>query len=93
MTGQDRIWFPADIVKRLEGAFPNEQLATLQSQLDEYRGNEQLRVVRCIIHLAEGDTERLLHFIGAAKTDYRDVIYWAEYDRNDQRLRDFNQPF
>jgi hypothetical protein len=43
--------------------------------------------------LAEGKTDRLLHFIGCATTDYRDVILWAEYDRNDQRVRDFNQPF
>ena len=37
--------------------------------------------------------ETLLHFIVCATTDYRDVIYWAEFDRNDQRIRDFDQPF
>jgi hypothetical protein len=93
MNSADRIWLPADVAERLLADYPDEQLATLQALLDEYKGNERARVVRCVVHLAEGKVDRLLHFIGCATTDYRDVIYWAEYDRNDQRLRDFNQPF
>jgi hypothetical protein len=93
MNGAGGIWLPVDVAEKLRADFPREELATLQALLDEYKGNERVRVVRCVVHLAEGKTDRLLHFIGCATTDYRDVILWAEYDRNDQRIRDFNQPF
>lgn len=93
MNCTDRIWLPADVAERLRADYPNEQLATLQALLSEYDSKERARVVRSVVHLAEGNVDRLLHFIGCATTDYRDVIYWAEYDRNDQRIRDFNQAF
>jgi hypothetical protein len=93
MHANDNIWLPEDVAIKLQSDFPQELLSTLQALLEVYKGNEQLRVLRCIIQLAEGDKERLLHFIRAAQTDHRDVIYWAEYDQNDQRLRDCNKPF
>lgn len=89
----EKIWLPADVAAKLEADFPNEDLVTIQGLLDDYTGKERLRVIRCVVQLAEGNPDRLLHFIRAAKTDYRDVIYWAEYNRNDQRIHDFNQPF
>jgi hypothetical protein len=89
----ERQWLPQDVVAKLSVDFPGEEIATLQSLLSEYKGNEQLRVIRCVVHLAEGKIDRLLHFIGAARTDYRDVICWAEYNRKDERIRDFTHPF
>ena len=52
------------------------------------------RVVRCVLYLADGDLQKLEHFTDQALQDPRDVMYWAEYDRdsNDQ-VRDFNEPF
>ena len=38
-------------------------------------------------------SRQLLDGINAAMTDYRDVIYWAEYDASDRKIRDFDQPF
>lgn len=73
--------------------FPNEQLSTIEVILAEYCGPERIRVLRCIIHLANGDIPRLIHNIAAAKNDYRNAIYFAEYDLNDQKIHDFNQPF
>jgi hypothetical protein len=87
------ILLPADVVGKIAAAFPNEPMTLVLELLDEYEGPERLRVIRCVIHLAEGNIDKLLDLIGSAKTDYRDVIYWAEYDRNDQRIRDFDQPF
>lgn len=84
---------PADVVSKIASDFPSDPLATVLALLDDYEGPERLRVVRCIVHLAEGNTDKLLEFIGSARTDYRDVIYWAEYDGDDRRIRDFNQPF
>ena len=84
---------PADVVRKIAADFPNEPQATVMALLAEYEGPERPRVIRCIIHLAEGNTDKLLDFIASAKTDYRDVIFWAEYDDSDQRIRNFNQPF
>ena len=84
---------PMDVSKKLEADFEPDYMATVRSLLDKYRGKERYRVIRCIIHLAEGDTDKLLHFINAANSDYRDIIYWAEYDKGDQKAHDFNLPF
>jgi hypothetical protein len=50
-------------------------------------------VLRCVVHLAGGDLARLVHCSDRARLDWRDVIYWAEYDSVDRQVRDFNQPF
>ena len=32
-----------------------------------------------IINLSEGDEGKLRYFLGVAKQDYRDVLFWSEY--------------
>jgi hypothetical protein len=49
--------------------------------LDEY-GTETHEPDRegvqlAILKLSEGDLDKLLHYIGAAKQDYRGVLYWS----------------
>lgn len=83
----------SDIVRKITSDFPSEPLAGILALLNDYEGPEKLRVIRCVIHLAEGSIDKLLDFMGSAGTDYRDVIYWAEYDGRDRRIRDFNKPF
>lgn len=90
---QDSREFPADILQRISTDFPAQPAGLIESLLAGYRGPECDRVQRCIVHLAQGDSKRLAHFIAVATGDYRDVIYWAEYDTVDQRIHDFNQPF
>ena len=55
------------------------------------------RVLRCVLFLAEGSLEKLNNYIEIAKTDYRDVIFFAEYTEHDKKhpkqIRDFNRPF
>ena len=89
----DRLWLPKDITDRLVADFPNEDLLALQAVLGQYRGNEQTRVIRCIVHSAERSLEKLRHYVGAAQTDYRNLIYWAEYTPADERVHDFHYPF
>jgi hypothetical protein len=86
-------WPPPDVMTRIAADFPNEAPATILALLEQYEGVEKSRVARCILHLAGGSADQLHRFIGNAKTDYRDVIYWAEYGQDDQRIHDFNQPF
>lgn len=40
---------------------------------------ERERVQIAILKLSEGDLEKLQRTVAAAKTDYRDVLAWAEY--------------
>jgi hypothetical protein len=51
--------------------------------LDDYGSGpherERERVQIAILKLSEGDSDKLLHYIAAAKRDYRDVLYWTEY--------------
>jgi hypothetical protein len=70
----------------------NETLSILEL-LDEELGGGNYRVLRCVLFLARGDLARLVHFADRARSDWRDVIYWAEYDDQDRQVRDFNQPF
>jgi len=39
-----------------------------------------------ILKLSEGDLTKLRHYIDAAQQDYRDVIYWAFYDKDDKEI-------
>lgn len=53
------------------------------------------RIARCVWWLAGRDDdalERLAHYATAARVDYRDVIWWAEYDGGETQLRDFTNP-
>lgn len=88
----EEISLPADIAAKIAADFAREPLRDVLALLDEYRGAEKLRVIRCIVYLAKGSIDRLLQLVGTAQTDYRDVVNWAEYD-HDRRIRDFNQPF
>ena len=40
---------------------------------------ERERVQLAILKLSEGNEERLRQYVGVAKRDYRDVLFWAEY--------------
>lgn len=86
-------WLPDDIRQRIETDYPQQSVTDIATRLAEYRGHDRMRVIRCILHLSSGDFSKFLHNVGVALTDYRNVIYWAEYGLQDQRIRDFNQPF
>lgn len=90
-----------DIRKRIEHDFGSEGAkqvgAALEHFIESYQSNYGTqpsdRIIRCIVHLAEGKLESLRHQIKAALSDWRDVIYWAEYNRKDKRIHDFRLPF
>ncbi len=83
-----------DITRRIDEEFSGsvrspvrEKLATLET-VPEFQ-----RVARCVLFLANGAEDKIAYFVTAALTDYRDVIWWAEYDGTEKRLRDFARPF
>ena len=73
--------------------FREDKVGTVVELLSEYDGKEPIRVIRCIVHLSEGSDSLVLSNLETAYTDYRDIIYSAEYDRSDNQLYDFQQPF
>ena len=86
---------PPDIESRLAVDYPD---ATAEARAILARiPADHPRVIRCVLHLAEGRLDELAHQVQNAIEDYRDVIFWAEYEdrqaRHPRRVRDFNRPF
>ena len=87
---------PTDIESRIAADFHAKDresalfvIRTLGAELDR----EGPRILRCVVSLSCGELSLLAHNADQARSDYRDVIYWAEYDEQDRQVRDFNQPF
>jgi hypothetical protein len=82
-----------DILAQIEKDFgPHARRA--RQRLEAYSGPETLRVLRCVLFLAKGEIDFLPDLI---VTDYRDLIFWAEYvghaSPHPRKVRDFNEPF
>ena len=71
----------ADVIAAVEAAFPGRDAAEIVEQLDLYGTEsyerERQRVQLAIVALSQGQEEKLLDLIQAAKRDYRDVLSWA----------------
>jgi len=88
--------FAPDIEQRIDRDFSGDNRSLARHVLAQWRGASERpsdRLLRCVLLLASGDVQKLRHFVEQGQLDYRDVIYWAEYDRDDRRIHDFNQPF
>ncbi len=63
--------------------FPSRSAKAVLDLLDLYgvesHETERERVQMAILALSQGQEDKLLQFVEAAKQDYRDVLYWAEY--------------
>lgn len=90
-----------DILARIQGDFgaeSEEAIHLIKGFWDEMDAREPLRILRSVIFISTGNVENLVYYIQAAKKDWRDVIWWAEYytasgEKSEQRLRDFSQAF
>ncbi len=75
-------------------SFAPELVNEVMAVLDLYRllpyERERERVQLAILHLSNGDLDKVRHDVAVAKLDYRDVLYWAEYPR--ERDFDFHRP-
>lgn len=86
---------PPDIAERLIEDFGPDRGPVIARRLAgaEPPPREPDRVLRCAVFLAAGDEKKLDHNLAVAQQDYRDLIYWAEYDTSERRVRNFNLPF
>ena len=86
---------PEDVWARLLRDYPGE------TNFEAMRLIEALdcdaRVLRSIVYLAAGDFEELARFARASEIDWRDVVFWAEYDdhaaEHPRRVRSMEEPF
>jgi hypothetical protein len=72
---------------RIESDFSEAERAKITALLETYRGHERDRVVWDILHLSAGKLEAVKQYLAAAQRDYRDVLYWAEYYKDDPLVR------
>lgn len=64
---------------RIAQEFSGSELAAVIELLVSYSGPEIARVTWDILQLSKGSLENVRRYVRDAKTDYRDVLYWAEY--------------
>lgn len=69
----------AEILRAVRVAFPRADQSAVIAHLSQYRGPEPERVWWGILILADGDRDAALKLVKNARTDYRDILYWAEY--------------
>ena len=72
-----------EVVQLIRGAFLESSWIVVGEILDHYgvepHEPERERVQIAILKLSGSDEGKLLHFVTAAKLDYRDVLWWSEY--------------
>ena len=86
-----------DIAARISVEFGAHAAEALEYLEAEPALDTSSRVLRCVVFLAKGNIEELQAMVRAARADFRDVIFWAEYERHASqrpiRVRDLNEPF
>ena len=86
---------PPDVMARLNQDFGSRADAVAARLLDcrrigDYMGD---RLVRCIVHAADGEELRVQQLIELKRQDYRDVIVAGEYDGSKRHIRDLRASF
>ncbi len=91
--------FPADIAAHIEQAYGSRKAVVfnqLQFMLAQVPAARHPRIVRAVLHLANGDRFALEDAIALARRDYRDVLLQAEYafgvGGRHMRIHDFRNP-
>jgi hypothetical protein len=72
----------ADVVSAVKAAFEDRHVLEVLRALDAYgvdpHEREPARVQLAILKLSGNDVEKVRYYAAVAKTDYRDVLLWAE---------------
>lgn len=79
--------FQQRVFERIAEDFSRAEQAAVIELLNTYAGPEMGRVKWDILELSKGSLAKVKQYVQAAKTDYRDVLYWAEYHDRDPMLR------
>ncbi|MDC7997707.1 hypothetical protein [Gilvibacter sediminis] len=89
--------FPADIIEKIDSDFETEaQCEEILKSLVELTDELEIpfgRIPRCVLYVANGNTEAFNRMLTLARTDWRDAIMQAEYDSEKGRIFDFEKTF
>ena len=86
----------ADVYQKIEkdfGSDLNLAIELIETVDAHSKGLVSDRILRAIVFLAKGDIDRLKQVIELSRTDYRDVLWQAEYHFGEDRRYDFNRTF
>lgn len=85
---------PDDVRRRIDRDFAGEAWYEATRLLEALGGSP--RVLRSLLVLAAGDYPELERFARCAERDWRDVVFWAEYEDHEaerpRRIRDLGEP-
>jgi len=85
-----------DIYQKIELDFGDDHKSAIeQVEILDARSKGLIgdRMLRAMVFLAKGNIERFKQVIELGRTDYRDVLWQAEYDCGEEQLYDFNKTF
>jgi hypothetical protein len=85
-----------DIYQKIERDFGDDlKLAIEQIEILDARSKGLVgeRMLRAMVFLAKGSIEHFKQVIELGRTDFRDVLWQAEYDCGEEQLYDFNKTF
>lgn len=91
-------FYPKDIIEKIKtiyGSFKTDFkiISELQNLIISEKDLRNPRIIRSMIYLfTVGKMERKKVF-EIAKTDWRDILYYAEYNGNEKQIRNFNNEF
>jgi hypothetical protein len=74
-------------LERVAQDFSATDQASVIEILGAWNGPERNRLIWDILELSKGDAQKIKHYLDAAHTDYRDILYWAEYYETDPLIR------
>jgi hypothetical protein len=86
----------SDIERYIIRRFAAADRARVEAAIErvyEHAGAAGARVARCVLFLSLGDVDAVDRHAEHARVDWRDVVWWAEYDGGERQLRDFTRPF
>lgn len=85
---------PDDVARRLQRDYAGETWFEATRLLESL--TLAPRVLRALLVLADGSYPELERFARIAERDWREVVFWAEYEDHEQpsprRVRDLEQP-
>ena len=88
---------PKDVISIIRSKYSNkdhrEFIINSLVQLGIDLELESARIPRCILFLSKGDFDLFKKNLKRASVDWRDIIYDAEYDSNNNKLYNFNNTF
>ena len=95
MVESDVSEIPQDVRDRLADEYPGETYFEVLRLVESL--NLEPRVLRSIVFLGNGNFEKLARFARSAELDWRDVVFWAEYEGHEsespRQVRSMQEPF